>query len=136
MIKNRTSARPAAHAAHRPMASHATRQVEGEGVLRMLLLVFALAMPLASMAYLKIQHTRISYEMSEIREKIRQEEETRRTLLLERSRYQRDEEVQAFAAQSGLLPRKQSHLIPQVFTIADQKLAKLQGPAPAQVAGL
>lgn len=128
MIKNRTGARP--------MASHAPRQVEGEGVLRMLLLVFALAMPLASMAYLKIQHTRISYEMSEIREKIRQEEETRRTLLLERSRYQRDEEVQAFATQSGLLPRKQSHLIPQVFTTADQKLAKLQGPAPARVAGI
>ncbi|BDU76617.1 hypothetical protein [Mesoterricola sediminis] len=115
-------------AGHRPTMHHAPRQVEGEGVLRMLLLVFALAMPLASMAYLKIQHTRLSYEMSEIREKIRQEEEVRRTLLLERSRYQRDEEVQAFAVQTGLLPRKQSHLIPQVFTQADQKLAKLQGP--------
>ena len=109
---------------------HASRQVEGEGVLRMLLLVFALALPLASMAYLKIQHTRLSYEMSAIREKIHQEEETRRTLLLERSRYQRDEEVQAFATQTGLLPRKQSHLVPKVFTRDDQRLAKLLPPAP------
>jgi hypothetical protein len=112
----------------RPLLQHATRQVEGEGVLRMLLLVFALAMPLASMAYLKIAHTRMSYEMSDIREKIRQEEETRRSLLLERSRFQRDEEVQSFATQNGLLPRKQSHLVPQVFTQADQKLAKLVPP--------
>ena len=109
---------------------HAPRQVEGEGVLRMLLLVFALAMPLASMAYLKIQHTRLSYEMSDIRERIHQEEEARRTLLLERSRYQRDEEVQAFATQTGLLPRKQSHLIPKAFTQEDQKLAKLLPPPP------
>jgi uncharacterized protein HemX len=96
----------------------------------MLLLAAALAMPLASMAYLKIQHTRLSYDMSALREQIRQEEETRRTLLLERSRYQRDEEVQAFAAQSGLLPRKQSHFIPKVFTKEDQRLAKLAPPPP------
>jgi len=109
---------------------HGSRQVEGEGVLRMLLLVFALAMPLASMAYLKIQHTRMSYEMSDLRGKIHQEEEARRTLLLERSRFQRDEEVQAFAAQTGLLPRKQSHLVPKAFTQEDQKLARLLPPAP------
>jgi len=114
----------------RSTLQHAPRQVEGEGVLRMLLLVFALAMPLASMAYLKIQHTRLSYEMSDIRERIHQEEEARRTLLLERSRFQRDEEVQAFATQTGLLPRKQSHLIPKAFTQEDQKLAKLLPPAP------
>jgi len=114
----------------RPLFQHATRQVEGEGVLRMLLLVFALAMPLASMAYLKIQHTRLSYEMSDIRGKIHQEEEARRTLLLERSRFQRDEEVQSFATQTGLVPHKQSHLVPQVFTVRDQKLAKLLPPAP------
>ncbi len=112
----------------RSMMHHAPRQVEGEGVLRMLLLVFAMALPLASMAYLKIQHTRLSYEMSDIRGKIHQEEEARRTLLLERSRYQRDEEVQAFAAQTGLLPRKQSHLIPKIYTQEDQKLAKLLPP--------
>ncbi len=109
---------------------HAPRQVEGEGVLRLLLLVVALAMPLASMAYLKIQHTRMSYEMSDIREKIHQEEEARRSLLLERSRFQRDEEVQAFAAQTGLVPHKQSHLVPKIFTVQDQKLAKLQPAAP------
>ena len=113
----------------RPMG-HAPRQVEGEGVLRMLLLVFALAMPLASMAYLKIQHTRLSYEMSDLRDRIRQEEEARRTLLLERSRFQRDEEVQAFASQTGLVPHKQSHLVPKAFTQEDQKLAKLLPPAP------
>jgi hypothetical protein len=107
---------------------HGSRQVEGEGVLRMLLLVFALAMPLASMAYLKVQHTRLSYEMSEIRGRIHQEEEARRTLLLERSRYQRDEEVQSFAAQSGLVPHKQSHLVPKVYTREDQRLAKLLPP--------
>lgn len=113
----------------RPL-SHATRQVEGEGVLRMLLLVFALAMPLASMAFLKVQHTRLSYEMSDIRDRIHKEEELRRQLLLERSRLQRDEEVQAFATQTGLVPHKQSHLVPQVFTEHDQKLAKLLPPAP------
>ncbi len=104
------------------------RQVEGEGVLRMLLLAFAMALPMASMAYLKIQHTRLSYEMSEIRTQIHQEEEVRRTLLLERSRYQRDEEIQAYADKAGLLPRKQSHLVPRAFTQEDQRLAKLVPP--------
>ena len=118
---------------HRQQFQHVTRQVEGEGVLRMLLLVFALVMPLASMAFLKIQHTRLSYEMSEVREKIHQEEEARRSLLLERSRFQRDEEVQAFAAQTGLLPRKQSHLVPRIYTREDQRLAKL---APATSLGI
>ena len=65
----------------------------------MLLLAFALAMPMGSMAYLKIQHTRLSYEMSEVRDQIRQQEEFHRTLLLERSRFQRDEEIQAYADQ-------------------------------------
>lgn len=92
----------------------------------MLLLVFALALPMGSMAYLKIQHTRLSYQMSEIRDQIRQEEEVRRTLLLERSRFQRDEEIQAYADKAGLLPRKQSHLVPKVYTREDQRLARLQ----------
>ncbi len=109
----------------RPTA-YPQRQVEGEGVLRMLLLVFALALPMGSMAYLKIQHTRLSYQMSEIRDQIRQEEEVRRTLLLERSRFQRDEEIQAYADKAGLLPRKQSHLVPKVYTREDQRLARLQ----------
>jgi len=116
--------------AQRPTAAYSQRQVEGEGVLRMLLLAFALAMPMASMAYLKIQHTRLSYEMSEIRNQIRQEEEFRRTLLLERSRYQRDEEIQAFADHAGLLPRKQSRFVPRVFTREDQRLAKLAPTVP------
>jgi cell division protein FtsL len=102
------------------------RQVEGEGVLRMILLALALAMPLGSLAYLKIQQTRLSYEMSDIRDRIKQEEELNRKLLLERSRFQRDEEVQSFAAESGMQPRRQSHLIHRSFTPDDQRLAKLR----------
>jgi uncharacterized protein HemX len=90
-------------------AAYPQRQMEGEGVLRTLLLAFALALPMASMAYLKIQHTRLSYAMSEIRDQIRQEEEVRRTLLLERSRFQRDEEIQARATWcQGPSPRRTS----------------------------
>jgi uncharacterized protein HemX len=81
-----------------------SRQVEGEGVLRMILLALALAMPLASMAYLKIQQTRLSYEMSDIRDRIKQEEELNRKLLLERSRFQRNEEIQAFAVDRHAAP--------------------------------
>jgi len=102
------------------------RQVEGEGVLRMILLALALAMPLASMAYLKIQETRLSYEMSDIRTRIKQEEELNRKLLLERSRYQRDEAIQSYATESGMQPRRQSHLIHRSFTADDQRLAKLR----------
>ena len=109
------------------------RQVEGEGILRMLLLCGALAMPMGSMAYLKIQQTRMGYQMSEIRDQIHKEEESRRTLMLERSKFQRDEEVHAFADRTGLTPRTQSHLINKVFTKEDQRLAKL---APAPVEGL
>lgn len=103
-----------------------SRRPEGEGVLRMLLLAVAVAMPLASMAYLKIQHTRLSYAMSEVRSQIKQQEETQRSLLLERSRYQKDEEIQVFAEKSGMMPRKQSFLIRRNFTTADQKLARLK----------
>lgn len=107
-----------------------TRQVESEGILRILLLVGALAMPVASVIYLKVQNTRLSYEMNAVRDRIKTAEETQRKLLLERSRYQRDEEVQAYATKAGLQPRKQGHLIPKAFTAADQKLAKL-GPVPS-----
>ena len=103
-----------------------TRQVEGEGILRMLLLAAAVAMPLATMAYLKVQQTRLSYEMSEIRARIGHEEETHRQLLLERSRYQRDDEIQSFAVQTGMQPRRQSHLIHRSFTADDQRMAKLR----------
>jgi hypothetical protein len=95
----------------------------------MLLLAFALAMPMGSMAYLKIQQTRLSYGMSELRDQIHQEEELHRTLLLERSRYQRDEEIQTFADHTGMLQRKQSHYIPRSYTREDQRLARLGPPA-------
>lgn len=104
----------------------ATRQVEGEGVLRVLLLALAVALPLATMAYLKIGQVRLSYQMTELRNQIRQQEELQRKLLLERSRFQRDEEVQAYATKAGLQPRKQSHLIHRAFTVEDQKLARLR----------
>jgi len=109
----------------RPTA-YPQRQVEAEGVLRLLLLAFALAMPMASMAYLKIQHTQLSYKMSEIRNQIRQEQEVRRTLLLERSHFQREEEIQSYADKAGLLPAKQSHRIPRTVTRENQRLTKLQ----------
>lgn len=111
----------------RPSVPASGRQLEGEGILRMLLLAFALALPLASMIYLKIQNMRISYEMGEVRKRIREEDEVLRKLLMERSKYQRSEEIQAFAARSGLQPRKQGHLVPRVFTPEDQRVAKLQG---------
>jgi cell division protein FtsL len=104
------------------------RYVEGEGILRMLLLAFALALPLGSMIFLKIQNMRISYEMGELRKRIRDEDETLRKLVLERSKFQRSEEVQAFAARRGLQPRKQGHLVPKVFTPEDQRIAKSQAP--------
>lgn len=102
------------------------RKVEGEGVVRMILLALALAMPLATLAYLKIQQTRLGYEMSDIRDRIKQEEELTRKLVLERSRYQRDDEIQAFAVHSGMQPRRQSHFIHRSFTSEDQRMAKLR----------
>ena len=106
------------------------RQAESEGILRLLLLAAALAMPLASLTYLKVQNTRLSYEMNTVRDRIRAGEETQRKLMLERSRFQRDEEIQAYAVKNGFQPRKQGHMIPRAFTAADQKLAKL-GPVPS-----
>ncbi len=102
------------------------RQAEGEGVVRMVLLALALVLPLATLAYLKIQQTRLSYEMSDIRDRIKQEEELTRRLLLERSRFQRDDEIQSFALQTGMQPRRQSHLIHRSFTADDQRMAKLR----------
>ena len=103
-----------------------TRMVESEGILRMLLLVLALAMPLGTLAYLKIQSTRLGYAMGEIKERIHKEEELQRKLLLERSRFQRDEEIQVYAQKAGLQPRKQGRLIRRSFTPEDQRLAKLR----------
>ncbi len=109
-----------------PRSSAPTRMVESEGILRMLLLVLAMAMPLATLAYLKIQSTRLSYAMGDIKERIHKEEELQRKLMLERSRYQRDEEVQVYATKAGLEPRKQGHMVRRVFTPEDQLLAKLR----------
>ena len=106
------------------------KRLEGEGALRVLLLAFTLVMPFASMAYVKIQSTRFSYAMSEIRNQTSQQEELQRKLLLARSRYQRDEEVRAFANHAGLLPRKQIHFVPRSFTKEDQCLAKLTQSGP------
>ena len=64
--------------------------------------------------------------MSEICNQIRQEEEVRRTLLLERSGFQRDEEIRAYADKAGLLPRKHSYLIPRTITRENQRLTELQ----------
>ncbi len=102
------------------------RQVESEGILRMMLLVAALAMPLMAVAYLKIQNTRLAYAMGDLQERIHTEEEIQRKLLLERSRYQRDDVVQVYAEQAGLQPGKQSYLIRRSFTVADQRMAKLR----------
>ncbi|WP_243316264.1 hypothetical protein [Geothrix paludis] len=109
-----------------PSPTAPVRTVESEGILRVLLLVLALAMPLGVLAYLKIQSTRLGYAMGDLKERIRKEEELQRKLLLERSRYQRDEEVQNYAEKAGLQPRKQSHLVRRGFTPEDQRLAKLR----------
>ena len=102
------------------------RTVESEGILRMLLLVAILAMPVGTMIFLTIQSTRLSYAMGDVKERIRKEEEFHRKLMLERSRYQRDEEVQVYAEKSGLEPRKQGHLVHRAFTPEDQKIARLR----------
>lgn len=103
------------------------RQAEGEGFLRMLILVLAIAMPLATMAWLKIQQTRISYEMTKLKAQIQEQEEVTRVLMLERSRLRRDEEIQKFAVEKGLVPRKQAHLIHRAFTQRDVQVAKNTG---------
>ncbi len=120
---NRNRFTPQTRQQHGPQG---VRAVESEGILRLLMLVFALAMPLASMVYLNLQNTRLSYEMSQVKEQIQKAQEDQRKLMLERSRYQRDEEVQGFATQMGLQPRKQSFMIQRRFTAQDQKLAKLR----------
>jgi hypothetical protein len=64
--------------------------------------------------------------MGEIKDRIHKEEEIQRKLMLERSRYQRDEEIQVYAEKAGLQPRKQGHLIHRAFTPEDQRLARLR----------
>ena len=102
------------------------RQVESEGVLRLLFLALAIAMPLMSLVYLKVQSVRLGYRMNEVQSRINQEQETQRKLMLERSRWQRDEEIQSYAVKSGMQPKKQSRLIQRAFSPADQREAKLR----------
>ena len=105
------------------ISSQPKKHVEGEGALRLLLLSFVLVIPMASMAYLKVQQTKFSYEMGAVKDQIREEEERHRSLLLKRSHYRRGEEIQVFANKTGLTPRKQGHLIACSFTENDQKSA-------------
>lgn len=112
------------HRNHIQISSQSKKQVEGEGALRLLLLSFILVLPMASMAYLKIQQTKFSYDMSTVRNQISQQQELRKNLLLKRSHYQRGEEIQVFASQIGLIPRQQGHLIARSFTETDQATAR------------
>jgi len=117
------------HKIHRSFVS-SDRQVEGEGVLRMLLLSVALAMPLVTLAYLKIHDMRLGYEMREIQDRIRREEELSRALELERSRLSRPEVVQQWAQDAGFVPIKTTNMVKRSFTAEDQRLAKLR-PVPS-----
>lgn len=102
------------------------RQVESEGVLRLLFLALAIAMPLMTLVYLKVQSVRLGYRMNEVQSRISQEQETQRKLMLERSRWQRDEEIQSYAVKAGMQPKKQGRLIQRAFSPADQREAKLR----------
>jgi hypothetical protein len=100
--------------------------VEGEGILRMLLLSVAIAMPLVTLAYLKIHDTRLGYEMKEIQDRIRREEELTRALELEKSRLSRPEVVHQWAFEAGYVPSKSANSIRRPFTPEDQRIAKLR----------
>ncbi|MDR1841049.1 MAG: hypothetical protein LBQ86_03895 [Holophagales bacterium] len=117
------------HKLHRSFIS-SDRQVEGEGVIRMLLLSIAIAMPLVTLAYLKIHDMRLGYEMREIQDRIRREEELARALELERSRLSRPEVVQQWAQEAGFVPTKATNLVKRPFTPEDQRIAKLR-PVPS-----
>ncbi|MCL1893820.1 MAG: hypothetical protein FWG02_06260 [Holophagaceae bacterium] len=117
------------HSLHRTFA-RSERRVEGEGVLRMLLLAVAVAMPLAAVAYLRIQDMRLGYEMKDIQELIRKEEEQSRLLELEKSKLSRLEVVQQWAASNGFVPATATNAIGKFFTQKDQEMAKLR-PVPS-----
>jgi len=102
------------------------RQIEGEGVLRMILICLAFAMPLATIAYLKIHDMRLGYEMREIQDRIRREEEHSRTLELEKSRLSRQEVIHEWASNAGFVPTKTTSLVSRTFTPEDQRVAKLR----------
>jgi hypothetical protein len=96
----------------------------------MLLLSIAIAMPLVTLAYLKIHDMRLGYEMREIQDRIRREEELARALELERSRLSRPEVVQQWAQEAGFVPTKATNLVKRPFTPEDQRIAKLR-PVPS-----
>jgi len=102
------------------------RQIEREGVMRMLLLAVAIGMPLVTIVYLKIHDMRLGYEMREIQDRIRREEELARALELEKSKLSRPEVVQQWALDAGFIPTKATNLVRRPFTPEDQRLAKLR----------
>ena len=102
------------------------RQIEREGVMRMLLLAVAIGMPVVTIVYLKIHDMRLGYEMKEIQDRIRREEELARTLELEKSKLSRPEVVQQWALDAGFIPTKATNLVRRPFTPEDQRLAKLR----------
>jgi cell division protein FtsL len=104
--------------------------VEGEGVLRMLLLAFTVALPLVTYAYLKVHDMRLGYEMKEIQDRIRKEEELARALELERSRLSRPEVVHKWAREAGFVPTLTTIMVGHTFTPDDQRVAKLR-PVPS-----
>jgi hypothetical protein len=102
------------------------RQVEGEGVLRMIFVAVILALPLAAFAALKIRDMQLGYEMREIQDRIRREEELMRALELERSRLSRPEVIQQWASEAGFVPTKSTNMVRRPFTPEDQRTAKLR----------
>ena len=113
---------------HNPRRSfvRSERQIEGEGVLRMVLLAFAVAMPFATLVYLKIHDMRLGYEMREIQDRIRKEEELSRVLEMERSRLSKQDVVQQWALEKGFVPAKTINSVRRPFTPEDQPMAKLR----------
>jgi cell division protein FtsL len=100
--------------------------VEGEGVFRMILVAIVIALPFAAFAYLKIHDMQLGYEMRDIQDRIRKEEELMRSLELARSRLSRPEVIQQWAAEAGFVPTKSTNLVKRPFTPEDQRTAKLR----------
>lgn len=93
-------------------------------------IALAVLIPGLAVAYLEICHMRLGYEMREIQERIRKEDELTRALELERSRLSRQEVVQKWATENGFAPAKATNLVHRPFTQEDQRLAKLR-PVPS-----
>jgi len=102
------------------------RQVEGEGVLRMVFVALIVGLPLAAFAYLKIYDMRLGYEMRDIQDRIRREEELTRALELARSRLSGPEVIHRWASEAGFVPTRSTSLVKRPFTQEDQRTAKLR----------